>query len=124
MADVISPIEELSNLVTTHVADTGTNPHQVSKSQIAGLDMVDNTSDADKPVSLRLQAALDAKVSIADIYDKTTDDGTVDNLKKTPLSAHAGMSLAAAVASLDPENWDEQIQSLDDRTTAVETWDS
>lgn len=35
------------------------NPHQVTKEQI-GLGNVDNTSDADKPISSAVQEALDA----------------------------------------------------------------
>ena len=38
------------------------NPHSVTKSQV-GLGNVDNTSDADKPISTATQEALDLKVS-------------------------------------------------------------
>jgi hypothetical protein len=44
--------------VNAHVADFE-NPHQVTKEQI-GLGNVDNTSDADKPISSAVQEALDA----------------------------------------------------------------
>ena len=44
--------------VNAHVADFE-NPHQVTKEQI-GLGNVDNTSDADKPISTAVQEALDA----------------------------------------------------------------
>ena len=44
--------------VNAHVADFE-NPHQVTKEQI-GLENVDNTSDADKPISSAVQEALDA----------------------------------------------------------------
>ncbi len=46
-----------------HTSDTS-NPHSVTKSQV-GLSNVDNTADADKPVSTAQQTAIDAKVSIA-----------------------------------------------------------
>lgn len=49
----------------THVDNTG-NPHKVTKSQV-GLGKVDNTSDADKPVSTAQQNALNKKL------DKTGD---------------------------------------------------
>lgn len=42
-----------------HIADIA-NPHQVTKSQV-GLGNVDNTSDANKPISTATQTALDAK---------------------------------------------------------------
>ena len=44
--------------VNAHVADFE-NPHQVTKEQV-GLGKVDNTSDADKPISSAVQEALDA----------------------------------------------------------------
>lgn len=48
-----------------HTTNTA-NPHSVTASQV-GLGNVDNTSDADKPISTATQAALDEKVN------KTTD---------------------------------------------------
>ena len=45
--------------IQAHIAD-GDNPHDVTKGQI-GLGNVDNTSDADKPVSTAQQAALNGK---------------------------------------------------------------
>lgn len=43
-------------------ANLTNNPHSVTKSQV-GLGNVDNTSDADKPISTATQGALDLKVS-------------------------------------------------------------
>ena len=54
-----------------HIADKN-NPHGVSKSQLS-LDKVDNTSDADKPISTATQAALNNKV------DKVTGKGLSAN---------------------------------------------
>lgn len=45
--------------LTNHVADTS-NPHEVTKTQV-GLSNVDNTSDANKPVSTATQTALNLK---------------------------------------------------------------
>ena len=47
-----------------HAGVTSGNPHGVSKADV-GLENVDNTSDADKPVSIAQQEALDAKASLA-----------------------------------------------------------
>ena len=44
-----------------HSANTS-NPHAVTKTQV-GLGNVDNTSDADKPISTSIQAALDIKLN-------------------------------------------------------------
>ena len=46
--------------IQTHIASTS-NPHSVTKAQV-GLSNVDNTSDADKPISIAMQTALDAKI--------------------------------------------------------------
>lgn len=50
----------ITNLIN-HMANT-TNPHGVTKSQV-GLGNVNNTSDANKPISTATQAALDGKAS-------------------------------------------------------------
>ena len=48
--------DSIDAAIADHVADTN-NPHQVTKEQI-GLGNVDNTSDADKPISAAVQAPL------------------------------------------------------------------
>ncbi len=45
--------------LTSHISNTS-NPHNVTKSQV-GLWNVDNTSDANKPISIATQTALNAK---------------------------------------------------------------
>lgn len=55
-----------------HSQLTTGNPHHVSKSDV-GLGNVDNTSDADKPISTAVQAALDTKMT-------GTYSGTTPNL--------------------------------------------
>jgi hypothetical protein len=52
-----------SSVVMTHTSSTS-NPHSVTKAQV-GLSNVDNTSDANKPVSTFQQAALDLKADTA-----------------------------------------------------------
>ena len=49
--------------IQSHISSTS-NPHSVTKTQV-GLSNVDNTSDADKPVSTAQQTALDLKANIA-----------------------------------------------------------
>jgi len=53
-----------ASAIAAHTSNRN-NPHNVTKVQL-GLGNVDNTSDADKPVSTAVQAALDAKAEIAD----------------------------------------------------------
>ncbi len=65
-----------------------TNPHQVTKSQV-GLSNVENTSDANKPVSTAQQTALDLKV------DKITGKG----LSTNDLTDMLLMSMNGAIVS-------------------------
>lgn len=60
--------------LTSHTGNTS-NPHSVTKTQV-GLPNVDNTSDADKPVSTATQTALDLK---ADDADLTSHTGSTSN---------------------------------------------
>ena len=52
---------DLSEALTSHKNDVE-NPHRVTKAQV-GLENVDNTSDADKPLSTATQEALNTKLS-------------------------------------------------------------
>ncbi len=52
------------NTMDSHIADTS-NPHNVTKAQV-GLGNVNNTSDADKPISTATQVALDGKQNVSD----------------------------------------------------------
>ena len=52
-----------STNLTAHTVNVS-NPHSVTKSQV-GLGNVDNTSDANKPISSATQTALDAKATLA-----------------------------------------------------------
>lgn len=70
---------DLSGYATTtslnnHIKDY-TNPHKVTKTQV-GLSNVDNTSDANKPISLATQKALDNKVGVVDGKGLSTNDFT------------------------------------------------
>ncbi len=57
--------------LAAHTARTD-NPHAVTKVQV-GLGNVDNTADADKPVSAAAQAALDLKANSADVDAEISD---------------------------------------------------
>lgn len=72
----VAQIETNRTGLASHVEDHS-NPHQVTKAQV-GLGNVDNTSDADKPVSTAQQAALDAlKGDIDGLYDPETASGDI-----------------------------------------------
>ena len=60
--------DSIDAAIAGHAANTN-NPHQVTKEQV-GLGNVDNTSDADKPISAAAQAALDIdRAAIAELID-------------------------------------------------------
>jgi hypothetical protein len=67
--------------LTSHMEDKE-NPHEVTKEQV-GLGNVDNTSDANKPVSVAQLAALDLKISLS---EKAANNGvaTLDAGGKIP----------------------------------------
>ena len=65
-------IDANTTLITNHKNDT-TNPHQVTKAQV-GLGNVDNTSDANKPVSIAQLEALELKADKIEIYTRTVTD--------------------------------------------------
>lgn len=81
--------------IDAHIARQD-NPHNVTAAQV-GLDNVDNTADADKPVSTAQQAALDLK------QDKT--DNTLATTSKTVVGAiNEVKGVADAAAKADASN--------------------
>ena len=51
-------VEQVYEMLEDHVNDN-TNPHKIVKNQIAGLENVDNTSDAEKPISNEAKRVMD-----------------------------------------------------------------
>jgi len=90
--NVKTALDELDTDLDTHVADT-TNPHSVTQTQV-GLGNVDNTADADKPISDATQTALDDKIeadSTDDLSNKTfTDPVTLQEQGSTPTTPASG----------------------------------
>ena len=62
-------VEQVYEMLEDHVNDTK-NPHKIVKNQIAGLENVDNTSDADKPISKAQKEYVDI---LKDEVDKLDD---------------------------------------------------
>ena len=85
--------------LNTHIADS-TNPHDVNQSQV-GLDKVDNTTDAEKPVSSAQQTALDLKAPIDSpqftgnsiLFQSATFDDITEFRKKVKISPVKGLGL-------------------------------
>lgn len=63
-ADITSDIDAVQTNLETHI-NNKSNPHKVTKDQV-GLGNVDNTSDANKPISTATQTALNGKFSATD----------------------------------------------------------
>ena len=63
-AGITSDIDAVQTNLETHI-NNKSNPHKVTKDQV-GLDQVDNTSDANKPISNATQTALNGKFSATD----------------------------------------------------------
>jgi len=77
---VFEAIKVVQNDVDTHEARVD-NPHSVTKTQV-GLSNVDNTSDANKPVSTAQQTALDNKVDKISGKGLSTEDYTTTEKNK------------------------------------------
>lgn len=63
-AGITSDIDAVQTNLETHI-NNKSNPHEVTKDQV-GLGNVDNTSDANKPISTATQTALNGKFSATD----------------------------------------------------------
>ena len=63
-AEIDTSINNVQNNLTTHISNKS-NPHSVTKVQV-GLGNVDNTSDANKPISTATQNALNSKFNASD----------------------------------------------------------
>lgn len=92
--------------LTDHTGNTS-NPHGVTKAQV-GLENVDNTSDADKPISTAMQAALDKTRAVSEggtgLTSVTsgyflTGNGTGDLIANAPLATMAKLGRGYTTSS-------------------------
>lgn len=83
---------EVQEAVRKHISNTS-NPHKVTKEQI-GLGNVDNTSDAEKPISEAQQQALDGKVDKVEGMGLSSNDYTDEEKAKL-----AGIDLEEIVSA-------------------------
>ena len=89
--DTAEKLPTLQSTINDHIGNKS-NPHEVTKAQV-GLGNVDNTSDADKPISTATQAALDTisgnvTAVTDDLADHMADEGNPHNVTK----AQVGLS--------------------------------
>ena len=81
-AGITSDIDAVQTNLETHI-NNKSNPHEVTKDQV-GLSEVDNTSDANKPISTATQNALNSKFNASDGNAVQTNLETHINNKSNP----------------------------------------
>ena len=86
--------------VWTHIADTD-NPHQVTKGQI-GLGNVDNTSDANKPISSATQSALDDRALASDLSDHETDTDNPHQVTAGQVGTYTSGEIDTLLENVEP----------------------
>lgn len=77
---------DTTTALSSHKSDKK-NPHGVTKAQV-GLDLVDNTSDLNKPISNKTQEALNKKANTADLKKVATSGSYTDLTNKPDLSSY------------------------------------
>lgn len=98
-SNIQAQINAASGGLSTHEARTD-NPHTVTATQV-GLGNVDNTSDADKPVSTLTQAILDGKAPLTTVSDTAPVSPTEGDLWFNSASG----KLYAYYADVDSSQW-------------------
>lgn len=120
-AEIDTSISNVQNDLNAHINDR-TNPHRVTKEQI-GLDQVDNTSDANKPISNATQTALNGKFSATDgnALKQTIED--MPNLVVTEGSvSHENNNISLSLRQQDlkdPVNTDSILLTFDPATDST-----
>lgn len=77
---------DTTTALSSHKSDKK-NPHGVTKAQV-GLDLVDNTSDLNKPISNKTQEALDKKANKVDLKKVATSGSYTDLTNKPDLTPY------------------------------------
>lgn len=120
-AEIDTSISNVQNNLNAHI-NNRTNPHRVTKEQI-GLDQVDNTSDANKPISNATQTALNGKFSATDgnALKQTIED--MPNLVVTEGSvSHKNNNISLSLRQQDlkdPVNTDSIILKFNPATDST-----
>lgn len=94
-AEVTAAVDVVANDLLEHIEDLN-NPHQVTKTQV-GLGNVDNTSDANKPISTATQTALNLKAPLA----SPTFTGTPVAPTASPGTSTTQLATTAFVTAVD-----------------------
>lgn len=103
--------------LTTHTGNTS-NPHNVTKSQV-GLGNVDNTSDANKPVSTAQQTALDLKQNIIDNFLETDSKTIVGAINEVNTKSGYYVNITSLNNNSSSEEISEAIGGYDNLLNAL-----
>lgn len=120
-ASITSDIDAVQTNLETHI-NNKSNPHEVTKDQV-GLGNVDNTSDANKPISNATQTALNGKFSATDgnALKQTIED--MPNLVVTEGSvSHKNNNISLSLRQQDlkdPVNTDSIILTFNPATDST-----
>lgn len=120
-AGITSDIDAVQTNLETHI-NNKSNPHEVTKDQV-GLGNVDNTSDANKPISTATQTALNGKFSATDgnALKQTIED--MPNLVVTEGSvSHKNNNISLSLRQQDlkdPVNTDSILLTFNPATTST-----
>lgn len=120
-AEIDTSISNVQNNLNAHI-NNRTNPHRVTKEQI-GLDQVDNTSDANKPISNATQTALNGKFSATDgnALKQTIED--MPNLVVTEgMVSHKNNNISLSLSQQDlkdPVNTDSILLTFNPATDST-----
>ena len=103
---------------TTHIGLVTGNPHAVTKAEV-GLSDVDNTTDANKPVSTATQDALDLKLNTADL-DASVDTALGINTtsgNQQQFLGQDGAFRAVSVSGVTPDLSSTTTDDINEGTT-------
>lgn len=120
-AGITSDIDAVQTNLETHI-NNKSNPHEVTKDQV-GLGNVDNTSDANKPISNATQTALNGKFSATDgnALKQTIED--MPNLVVTEVSvSHKNNNISLSLRQQDlkdPVNTDSILLKFNPATDST-----
>lgn len=119
-AGITADIDAVQTNLETHI-NNKSNPHEVTKAQV-GLSEVDNTSDANKPISTATQNALNSKFNASDGNALKQTIENMPNLVVTEGSvSHKNNNISLSLRQQDlkdPVNTDSILLTFNPATTS------
>jgi len=98
LTDTPSAYTSATDILRVNATNNGVEMHTLTKADV-GLSNVDNTSDADKPVSTAIQTALDGKLDNSQMIDE--DDMISDSDTNIPTQQSVKSYVDTAIAAVD-----------------------